>query len=252
MTEIRVTTDGGVARTVFAGPATLNALTPSTLNEVVAVCDRLAQDPSVRLVCFEGEAGSFSAGANLPSFSVAMQRMPPEVVADLGRRAANSIAELPQITVAIIDGYCIGGGLVLAGACDVRLASDTAQFKIPELDAGIPLAWGGLERLCALVGETTATDWVLTCRMFDAEEARQAGLLTRVIPSSRFEEEARDLVEQIARRPAIALRFTKQQLYQLRTGRFDARTDAAALLSAMADPEAAEIARRYVEAKIKG
>ncbi len=251
MSSVQVSTVDGVGHVVLDHPGALNALTPTILRALIAECDKIAADPSIRIVRLTGADGNFSAGADLPAFSEALQREAPSVIADLGRRAAVAVADLPQITVATVQGHCVGGGLVLASACDVRLAADDARFIIPELEAGIPLAWGAMERLVYLVGETVATDWVLTCRGFDAEEAHRAGLVTRILSSDGFGPEASGFVGQLARRPSVALRSTKRQLQQLRSGRFDPRTDADALLSAMADPEAAAIGQRYVQTKIR-
>ena len=85
---------------------------------------------------------------------------------DLGRRAAEALAAIPQITIAAIKGYCIGGALVLSAACDLRIAADDSRFSIPELDAGIPLSWGGMAHVVRLLGESLANDLVLTCRRF--------------------------------------------------------------------------------------
>lgn len=250
MTSLHVSTHGRVSRLVLDRPSALNALTPETLEAVIEACRNLS-DSDVRLVVLEGAGETFSAGADLPAFFEAFGRSSPRKVADLGRRAAEALTDLPQISVALIRGHCVGGGVVLAGACDLRVATSETQFLIPELDAGIPLAWGGLERLVGLVGESVAADWVLTCRRFDAEEALRAGLLTRVVTSEAFGRETETLVNALSERPAVGLRATKRQLQQLRSGRYDARADADALLAAMADPEAQALSRTYVERKIR-
>lgn len=251
MTALRASTEAGVGRLVFDRPEALNALTPATLEALIEACQGLGKDEAVRLVILEGAGENFSAGADLPAFFEAFGQGSPRSVADLGRRAAHALAELPQITLALIQGHCVGGGLVMAGACDLRVAAENARFLIPELDAGIPLGWGGLERLTALVGETVAVDWVLSCRPFEAREALEKGFLTRVVATDRFLPESRELVDTLLRRPAVGLRATKRQLQQLRSGRYDPRGDADALLAAMADPEAQAVGQGYVKAKIQ-
>ena len=251
MPGLKVSAEAGIARVVFDRPALLNALSPGLLNGLIETCTDLGQDGSVRIVVLEGAGSCFSAGADLPAFLSLLTGPDARDTADLGRRATNAIAELPQITVAGIRGHCVGGGLVLAGACDIRIAADDTRFVIPELDAGIPLAWGGMEHLIRLVGETLAADLVLSCRPFGADEALRAGLISRVVPADRLENELTELTTAIARKPLSVLRTTKQQLIAVRAGTFDAHGDADALLAALRDPEAQELGRQYIATRIR-
>jgi enoyl-CoA hydratase/carnithine racemase len=251
MSGLSISKEEGVARVVFDRPGVLNALSPSLLSDLIETCADLGRDDSVRLVVFEGAGDCFSAGADLPAFLSLLTGSNARDTADLGRRATNAIAELPQITVAGIRGHCVGGGLVLAGACDIRIAADDTRFAIPELDAGIPLAWGGMEHLIRLVGETLAADLVLSCRPFGADEALRAGLISRVVPADRLKNELAELATAIARKPLSVLRTTKQQLLAVRSGTFDAHGDADALLAALRDPEAQELGRQYIATRIR-
>ena len=250
MSDLDVSTDGSVAWLVYNRPSVLNALTPALLSDLIDTCSELARNDSLKVVAFKGAGGSFSAGADLPAFLERLQGSAPRETADLGRLATNAVAALPQVTVAAVRGHCVGGGLVLAGACDVRIGADDARFMIPELDAGIPLAWGGMEHLIRLVGETLAADLVLSCRPFGAEEALRGGLISRVVPLDRFEAELDELVAAVARKPLSVLRVTKQQLLAVRGNRFDARNDADALLGSLADPDAVKLGQAYVESRI--
>jgi enoyl-CoA hydratase/carnithine racemase len=240
-----------VARIVFDRPKTLNALTPSLLRELIERCGALAENESVRVVRLEGEGGRFSSGADLPAFFAELSSGDAQEVADLGRRATNAVAALPQITIAAIRGHCVGGGIVLAGACDLRIAADDARFLVPELDAGIPLGWGGMAGLVRLVGETVAADWVLSCRPFGAQEALRAGLVSRVVQTERLSAELDALAKGIAKKPANVLRATKQQLLDIRAGSFDAKRDASALRAALSDPEALARGAAYMSEKLK-
>jgi enoyl-CoA hydratase/carnithine racemase len=246
MSDLKVSSEEGIARVVFDRPSALNALTPSTLGGLIDACADLATNDSVRVVAFKGAGSCFSAGADLPAFLPLLAGAGAADTADLGRRATIAIAELPQITVAGIRSHCVGGGLVLAGACDIRIAAEDTRFAIPELDAGIPLGWGGLEHLIRLVGETLAADLVLSCRPFGADEALRGGLISRVVPADQLEEELATLVRAIARKPLSVLRATKKQLIAIRGGTFDAREDAAVLLSALKDPEALTVGQKYL------
>lgn len=249
MSELTLSDSNGITRLCLNRPEVLNALSPSLLESIVERCDSLREREDVRVVVLEGAGRSFCAGADLPSMGARLQAKSHET-ADLGRCAADAIARLPQITVAAIHGHCVGGAIVLAAACDVRIASDDARFSIPELDAGIPLAWGGMGHLFRLVGETRAIELVLTCRPFDAAEALQAGFLTKVAAAMSFVDEVAAFAEHTASRPRAVLRLVKDQIVELRNGTFDPHADADALLSAFHDPEAQTAGQQYVATRI--
>ena len=142
--------------------------------------------PELKAIVVRGAGNTFCAGADISAFGPAdhapVSREELRRSFDLGRRAADAIAGMRAITVAAIQGHCIGGGVVLAAACDIRIAAEDARFSIPEVDLGIPLAWGGIPRLVRELGPTVTKDLVLTCRPFDAAEA---ALLRFVSRSSR-------------------------------------------------------------------
>lgn len=251
MSGLTVSSADGVARVLFDRPDVLNALSPRMLSELVEACATIASDDTIKVVRFEGAGKSFSAGADLPAFLTAFHGSDPRGTADLGRRATNAIAELPQITIAGIRGHCVGGGMVLAAACDIRIGADDARFMIPELDAGIPLAWGGMDWVVRLVGETLAADLVLSCRPFGAEEALHAGLISRVVPRDELQDELAALAQSVAAKSRYVLRVTKQQLVGIRAATFDARSDADALLGALEDPESIQQGTRYIGKRIR-
>lgn len=245
MPELHVATENGIARIWLDRPQVLNALSPELLNKLIDVCGDLATDESTKVVILQGSGEHFSAGADLLEFSPRIAA-DPHPVADLGRRATVALAALPQITIAAIRGYCVGGAMVLAAACDLRVAASDSRFSIPELDAGIPLAWGGMVHLVRLVGESLATDLVLSCRSFDADVALRSGFVSRVLATEEFGEEVTGLAELIVGKPKLSLRLTKQQLQAIRRCSFDARSDADALLQALEDPESIVALQEYV------
>lgn len=250
MTDLNVTRSGSTAVIELNRPDKLNALSPAVLNRFVEVCRHLARDDDLRVVVLRGAGRGFSAGADLPAFESAFAAGDASI-ADLGRLASDALWRLPQITIAAIHGHCVGGALVLAACCDLRLAADSARFSIPEIDAGIPLAWGGMEHLYRLIGETRTTELVLTCRPFDAEEALAAGFLTRIVAADALDSAVDRLSTETARKARAVLRSVKAQLTALRDGRFDPVEDAAALLAARADPEACELGAAYVATRIR-
>ena len=249
MSEIKFSVTGSIARLQLNRPDVFNALSPTLLEGLIDRCGELAQDDSTKVVVLEGSGKHFCAGADLPQF---MQRLEsdPRGTADLGRRAAEALATIPQITIATIKGYCIGGALVLSAACDLRIAADNSRFSIPELDAGIPLSWGGMAHVVRLVGESLASDLVLTCRPFDAADALRSGFISRIVTADQFDEEVTALAESVAAKPRIVLRQTKRKLTDIRAGTFDARDDAAEMVDAMRDSEATAIGQEYIRKNI--
>ena len=249
MTDLRVRTTDRIATVELNRPDKLNALSPDLLHRLIDACQALSTDNTVSVVVLRGAGRGFSAGADLPVFEASFAAGDPES-ADLGRRASEALWRLPQITIAAIHGHCVGGAIVLAACCDVRVAANTTRFSIPEVDAGIPLAWGGMAHLNRLVGETRATELVLSCRPFDAAEAHAAGFLTQVFDEADFATHVDDFVRTTANKPRKVLRLMKQQLAALRDGSYDPRKDAAALLAARQDPEAQAIGEAYVSRRI--
>ncbi len=156
------------------------------------------------------------------------------------------------ITIAAIHGHCVGGAVVLAAACDLRVAADDAIFSIPEVDLGIPLAWGGIPRLVRELGPAVTRDLVLTCRPFDAAEAYALRFVQRCVPAPQLAAVADDLAHELARKAPIVLRQTKRHVAEVAEGLAStqgASADALALAEALADPEARAAARAYVEGR---
>ena len=249
MSVLRVSSENGVARIEFNRPGVLNAFSPDLLRALIVTCSDIGQDKTIKVVVLQGAEGHFSSGADLPEFHRDLVS-DPEPTADLGRCAAEAISELPQIVVAGIQGHCVGGAIVLAAACDVRVAADNSRFFIPELDAGIPLAWGGMAHLVRLVGASMAADLVLTCRRFGPDEALSSGFVSRVIGAAEFDAELDALATSIASKPGLALRVSKQQLQAIRNGTFEARNDAQALLASIADAEAKSVSDAYISDRL--
>lgn len=247
MSGLDFQSDGRVARIRFARPTALNSLTPALLESLVDRCHQLTSDKTTRVVVLEGEGPCFSAGADVPAFAtkLGVGGTQARTMADIGRRVAQALFEVPQITMASIHSHCLGGGMVLAGACDLRMASEDARFQVPELRAGVPLAWGGLARLIALMGETAATEVLLTGRAFGALEAKKLGFISTIIEDPQREAVVGSLAAEIAELPSLVLRTTKKQLRAMREGRYDAATDADALLASASDEECRNQGSKY-------
>jgi enoyl-CoA hydratase/carnithine racemase len=248
-----VAADGPVGRLTLNRPEKLNPLSTATLTELAAAARWFDDHPGVKVVIVRGAGRAFSAGADLGSFA-GPQQVSTREAADRGRQMADALESMRALSVAAIQGWCVGGGLVLAAACDLRVAAEDARFSIPEVDLGIPLAWGGIPRLVREIGPALTKELVLTCRPFDAVEAKAAGFLNRVVPAARLDAAAEELAQALAAKASHALLSTKRHVNAVTdqmVGTMRSWSDADGLVTAFADEECAAARRSYLKARAK-
>ncbi|MEB3048534.1 enoyl-CoA hydratase/isomerase family protein [Mycolicibacter sp. MYC123] len=228
----------------------LNPLGVVTLTELADAARWFDARPQVKVVVVAGNGRAFSAGADLAAFTGAGPgSVTPRDAADAGRRMADAVEAMTAVTVARLHGHCVGGGVVLAAACDLRVAADTTRFSIPEVDLGIPLAWGGIPRLVREIGPALTKELVMTCRPFGPAEAKAAGFLNRVVPEPDLDAEVEDLVRQLLTKSALTLTATKRHTNAVTEGMVaTARcwSDADSLVTALLDPESRDAATAYL------
>jgi enoyl-CoA hydratase/carnithine racemase len=249
--EIAVDVDGARGDITLNRPAKLNPLSTTTLNELVSAARYLDTLAEVKVVVVAGNGRAFSAGADLASFtatesSAAVARD----AADAGRRMADAIEAMRAVTIAKIHGHCVGGGVVLASACDLRIAADETRFSIPEVDLGIPLAWGGIPRLVREIGPARTKELVMTCRPFGAAEALSAGFLNRTVPASDLAAAVDELVGQLTAKSALTLTATKRHtnaVTESMVGTVRAWNDADSLVTALRDAESRAAGAAYLK-----
>lgn len=253
MAQVRLERDRAVATLTLDRPTVLNALSVELLGALTARCEELSHDNEVRVVVLRGAGRAFSAGADLATLSHLVEDGPQAwAAAAAGDVAASALEALPQITLAAIHGRCVGGAVVLAAACDLRVAAADTRFSIPEVDLGIPLAWGGIPRLVRELPPAVVRDLVLTCREFDAAEAATLGLLSRVVPEHELDATVTTLASQLAAKPRLPVRATLDAVAaELGIGAPRGWSDAHALLSAVRDPESRAAGEAYV-ARVRG
>ena len=248
---LRVEAEGGLGQLTLDRPKKLNALSTSMLTELAEAARWFDAQPAVKVVFVRGAGRAFSAGADLASFT-GPQALSPREAADCGREMADSIERMRALSIASIQGWCIGGGLVLASACDLRVAAEDARFSIPEVDLGIPLTWGGIPRLVREIGPALTKELVLTCRPFDAAEAKAAGFLNRCVPARALEASVLELARSLASKASHALFSTKRHVNAVTdqmVGTMRSWSDADGLVTAFGDAEC-EVARRaYLRAR---
>ena len=247
--NLLVEVEGRVGRVTMNRPEKLNALSRQLMSEIVQLGAWLKLREDIRVIIFSGAGRSFCAGFDLNDFSSASAGESPRQAADLGRLATNALTDVPQITIAAVHGHCVGGGVVFVAACDLRVATTDTTFIIPEVDLGIPLAWGGIPRLVREIGPALTKELVLTCRPFGANEAKAIGFINQVVATSDLETTVTELAANLASKTLYSLHSTKQQINAVMeeiagTGR--SAGDADMLVYAMRDPESREATDRYL------
>ena len=168
---------------------------------------------------------------------------------------ADALESMRAVTIAGVHGWCVGGGLVLAAACDLRIAADTAQFSIPEIDLGIPLAWGGIPRLVREIGPALTKELVITCRPFDSAEAHSCGFLNRVCEASELDLQLKQLADEIAAKPALPVAATKRHCNAVTgamVGLARSWSDADSLIAGLVDPECQMARADYIRSRLGG
>jgi len=200
---------GSVAVITINRPDKLNALNQQVHIDGVAALDELRADSSVRVVILTGAGEkAFIAGADISEFA----DHTPVSQRDLfnQRTLFNTVDTFPKPVIAMINGFCLGGGNELALACDLRIGSESARFSQPEINLGIMCGGGGTQRLARLIGEGRAMEMCLSGDMIDAPTAHKFGLLNHVFPADQLEAETLKIAEKIAEKAPIALQLTKE------------------------------------------
>ena len=245
--------DPSVVTVLFDRPERLNALSIQTLREVIDVSRWLDGSDTIKVAVLRGTGRSFCAGFDLNDFR-GLDNQSHRDTADLGRLATEALTNVRPLTIAAVHGHCIGGGLLMAAACDLRVAAHTTRFSIPEVDLGIPLAWGGIPRLVRELGPAITKELVLTCRPFDGVEAHALRFVNRLVDEAELVEVAEALATELARKPKFSLRATKSHVNAIMdeiAGVGRNANDADTLMAAMADPESKAISRAYLTARNK-
>ena len=181
--------ENGIGWVIFNNPAKRNAMSPEMYEAMRDALESYATDVEVRVVILRGEGDkAFVSGADISGF--AKDRSTPELVrqGDARSEAANrALRECPKPTIAMIRGYCMGGGLGVAISCDLRIASDDSRFGVPAAKLSVGYRYDGLKRLSDVVGPAFTAEIFYTGRQFDAQEALQMGLVNRVLPAAELE-----------------------------------------------------------------
>lgn len=223
MSDLLETVEDGVAVLTMNRPDRLNALSRTMLDAMLEALARLAEDASVGVVVLTGAGRGFCAGGDVKAMAEGAEAMGvtlEERAQALRSRMETSrwLHEMPKPTIAMVRGAAAGAGLSLAMACDMRIASDTARFGTAFARVGYSGDFGGSYFLTQLVGTAKARELYYTAELVDAHEAHRIGLVNRVVPDARLEEETMALASRLARGPRIAYRYMKRNMNAAESG----------------------------------
>jgi enoyl-CoA hydratase len=201
--------DGAIATITMNRPKALNALNADTLQELGQALEAVLEPPETLVLIIAGAGDkAFVAGADISEFKGIETAFEGRELALGGQDTFSSIAAMPIPTIAAINGFALGGGLELALACDLRVASSNAKLGLPEVGLGLIPGYGGTQRLPRLIGEGRALDLILTARHVAAEEALSLGLVNRVADNAL--EEATKLARSILKNAPVSLGLAKE------------------------------------------
>ncbi len=199
---------GAIAVITFNRPVQLNRLTQATMAELAAILEKLRERDNLCVLIVTGADGVFSAGADLKEVAA----LTPTTAYDFSRRGQALLASLGEaapVTIAAIDGYCLGGGLDIALSCDLRYATLRSSFQHPGAQRGIITGWGGTQRLPRLIGIDEARRLLITGGRIDAQEAFRIRLINRIC------DDALGFAQQLAE--TTVQRFSRDQLLALKS-----------------------------------
>ncbi|MEO8289651.1 MAG: enoyl-CoA hydratase-related protein [Gaiellaceae bacterium] len=192
-------------------PEQLNALSNQMMSELVGALENLDDDEAVNCIVLAGNEKAFASGADIGEMADATH-----LELYFGERIDkwDAIGSIRTPIVAAVSGYCLGGGCELAMACDLIIASESAQFGQPETNLGVPPGAGGTQRLTRAIGKSKAMDVILTGRFLSAREAEEAGLVARVVAKEAWLTEAKRVAHAIAAKGPIGVRLAKEAVNQ--------------------------------------
>ncbi len=204
--------DGGIGWMIFNSPAKLNAVSLDMWRAVPEIIADYAADDEIRVVVVTGAGGkAFVSGADISEF--AEKRDSEEAIAEYaaaGTRAHAALAGIEKPTIAMIRGYCIGGGMAVALDCDLRIASEGSRFAVPAAKLGLGYAFDGIARLSDLVGPAVAKEIFYTARQFSGEEAFAMGLINRLVPANVLDSYIEDYASTIAANAPLTIAAVKK------------------------------------------
>ena len=215
-TTLKIEQEESVAFLILNRPQKLNALSGTCLKELANAAHWFNQQKEIKVVIIKGAGRTFSAGADIQDFSNESSEsetwLERRDQGQIGFRMTEAIGSMDAITIAQVHGFAIGGAFLLMLACDFRIVAENSFFSIPEVDLGIPLSWGGIPKLISEIGPLRTKELVMTCRRFDAIEAKDLGLINKIVTMKNLDNHCRTLATTLSNKPAVPLMMTKEQV----------------------------------------
>jgi enoyl-CoA hydratase/carnithine racemase len=212
-TTIRVERDRrlrGLMTITLDRPKKLNAIDAQMHEDIERVCHELRTDAATRVVILTGEGRAFSSGNDLTATRPrAKSELDARVAVAAGNRSSEALESLDQVTICAVNGLAVGGAVVWASCCDLRLAAESAWFSIPEVDLALPLTWNALPRLMREIGPARTKELVMTCDRFTSADALRWGFVNHVYPDDQLMPEARALAKKLLAKDPMSLAMTK-------------------------------------------
>jgi enoyl-CoA hydratase len=204
--------DGAIGRIIFNNPARHNAVSLDMWQAVAQIMEDFENDPAIRVIVLSGAGGkAFVSGADISEFKEKRDSVEAaEAYSKVSESARLALQETLKPTIAMIRGYCIGGGMATALACDIRVAAEGSKFGIPAAKLGLGYAYDGIKKLVDIVGPAYAREIFFTGRQFTAEEALGMGLINRIVPDGELESYVNNYCATIAGNAPLTVRAAKQ------------------------------------------
>ncbi len=207
----------GIGWMVFNNPARLNAMSVEMNAALPAILHTFRDDPGVRVVVMKGAGDrAFVSGADISEFEA--QRSNPETIKkydEIGAAAGRAYGELDKPLIAMIQGYCMGGGLLTALRADLRIASEDSQFGVPAARLGLGYGYGGVKALMDLAGRAATEEILITGKRFSAADAMRWGLVNRVTAIEQLESTVLELAAVIARNAPLTIRAIRRAVSEI-------------------------------------
>jgi enoyl-CoA hydratase len=204
---IEYETKGHVAYLTLNRPKQMNSMNPKMKQELSAICDKLSEDAEIWGVMITGAGRAFSSGTDITTFPETGEQA--RAVARYSQELFRRVAELPQVTIAVVNGFALGGGFELSLACDFRIAAESAKFGFAEGKIGAIPCYSGTQRLTRLVGPAIAKDLVFTARNVSGQEAKDLGIIKDFTPDGQEMEKAEELMAQIMKNAPMSVKYSK-------------------------------------------
>ena len=219
--------EGAIGWVIFNNPEKRNAMSLEMSAATAAAMESYAKDPEVRVVILRGQGDkAFISGADISQFKERRSNAEQVKAAEaISERCNRAIRECPKPVIAMIRGYCMGGGLGTAVVCDLRIASDDSRFGVPAAKLGVGYRFNGIRRLSEVVGPQFTAEIFYTGRQFSAQEALQMGLINRMLPAAELEKYVLDYAATLAGNAPLTIAAVKRSLIELRKDPADRNID---------------------------